>query len=138
MSLIDEIRNDIEGVKLLTDWFGEGGEPVSQLKAEHRAHMCAFGDGGKACHLNVAPNWWNLHANSKSAIAETIRAELELKHHMDLSVSCEDSLHLCAACGCCLRLAVFAPLKRLKEHTTQDQLGKMPRWCWKKNEILAG
>lgn len=137
MSLLEKLRQDVEGAKLLKDWFGDGGVPVSQIHSEHRADACVHGNGGQPCSLNRAANWWNLHENAKNAVAQTIRSELELKNHLSLHVSSEDELHLCAACGCCLKLLVWTPAWRLKEHTTPEQLAMMPSFCWKKKEIEA-
>ena len=133
VNIIQELRRDVEGAKLLSDWLGDGGEPVSQIVAEHRASVCAFGDGGYPCGLNREAGWWD---RVKHKIADTIRAELEIKHRMALRVSSESALHLCVACGCCLNLAIWSPTKRLAEHTTQETLDKMPSWCWKKKQVL--
>ncbi len=134
MTIIEEIRADVTGAALLADWLGSGGKPVSQIVAEHRAHICTHGDGGYPCGKNVAPNWWD---KVKHAIADAIKAELEVKNKLSLKVSSEESVNICSCCGCCLRLAVWVPIERLKEHTTQKQLDCMPVWCWKRREILA-
>lgn len=132
MKLLEEIRNDIEGLKLLKDWLGDGTDPVSQVRAEHRANACAFGDNGMPCSMNREPNWWE---RFKSSIAETIRSELELKHHLELKVSSEDALHMCAACGCCIKLKVWTPTEHIKAHLNEAQIAKTTSFCWMKKEL---
>ena len=135
MSLLEKLRQDVEGLKLLNDWLGEGGNPVPSLQVESRAEACVRGNAGQPCPMNKAANWWNLHENAKNAIAQTIRAELELKYHLDLHAPNEEALHLCAVCGCCTALKVHTPIKHIKAHTTPEQLAKYPRHCWIKKEI---
>lgn len=133
MSIIEEIRNDVEGVALLTDWLGEGGVPVSQHQAETRSKVCISGDNGKRCPLNMAPGWWEKHI--KEPIADTILAELELKNRLELHVPDEEALAMCQPCGCCVRLKVWTPIKHIKAHTSPDVFAKFPPWCWQKTEI---
>lgn len=133
MNLVDQIRQDAAGAALLADWVGRDGTPVSQEKANERAKVCLNGNFGCPCTLNVEPGWWE---KVKSIVAETIKKQLSLKNRMKLEVPRESELNICKACGCCLRLAVWTPIERLKEHTTQEQLDNMPIFCWKKNELM--
>lgn len=133
MGILDELRNDVEGIRLLSDWIGDGGEPVTQMRAEHRAYACTHGDDGYPCEFNIEPNWWERHI--KEPIAETIRGELELKQRLHLKVSGEETLGMCRHCGCCLRLKIWTPIKHVKKHTTAEMLAKYPSWCWQKKEI---
>jgi len=94
MNIFEELRQDVQGVALLVDWIGSGGEPVSQIHAEHRADACVHGNDGKPCPLNCEPGWWD---RAKGAIAETIRGQLELKKKLNLHLSCDASLHMCKA-----------------------------------------
>lgn len=132
MNVIEEIKNDISGAAALADWLGDSGEPVSRMVAEFRSHRCVFGDEGSPCPKNTAPNWWD---KVKHKIADWIRKELELKAQMSLEVSHEQDLHMCKACGCCLRLKVWTPRVHLAKHTTQKQLAEMPNYCWLKMEL---
>lgn len=132
MSLIDEFRNDVAGLALLKDWLGDGTEPVSQARADHRANACLHGDGGNPCPHNCEPNWWG---RVKSSIANTIQMQLEMKHHLRLHVASEDACFMCRICGCALPLKVWTPIEHIKQHTTPDQLEKYPAWCWQKQEI---
>lgn len=132
VNIIEELRRDVEGAKLLADWLGDGGEPVSQIVAEQRASVCAFGDGGYPCGLNREANWWD---RVKHKIADTIRAELEIKHQLALKVSSENALHMCASCGCALPLKVWTPTKHLKAHTPAHVIDKTPPFCWMRKEL---
>lgn len=132
MNIFDEFRNDVEAALLLRDWLGEGGDPVSQAQADFRADVCLHGNGGEGCPLNVEPNWWD---RVKDAIAETIRAELEVKRRLQLHATGEEHLSMCKPCGCCLKLKVWTPTKHIKAHTSSDTLDKMPGFCWQRIEI---
>src|SRR5262249_27257680 len=116
MNLLEKIRGDIEGVKALTDWLGDGS-PVSEMVAEARSCRCIVGNDGNPCPLNRSPKWWEF---AKTIASEWIRAELELKNHMKLRVQREDDLHMCAACGCCLPLKVWTPIEHIKNHLPKE------------------
>lgn len=132
MNIVQEIKNDLNGVDLLADWLGTG-EPVHQMVAEFRSARCVAGDEGKPCPMNIAPNWWD---TVKSSIAEWIRHELELKNKLELRVAQEENLHMCKACGCCLRLKVWVPATHLHDHIPKKQLQQTPSYCWMRKELL--
>lgn len=131
--ILTEIRNDLSGAEALRDWLGDGGVPVHVIVAEMRANRCTIGNDGQACPLNVEPNWWD---RAKSLIADWIRKELEIKNGMALTVEREETLNMCKACGCCLRLKVWAPAVHLKAHITAKQLQTTPDYCWMRKELL--
>lgn len=135
MNVLQELRNDIEGAKLLKDWLGPDAETVGVTQAELRSGACTHGYANLPCPKNVAPNWWDLVAQAKNAIAETIRAELELKGHLNLHVLRENDLHMCSICGCCMTLKVWTPIEHIKAHTTPEQLAQYPIWCWIRQEL---
>lgn len=116
----------------MADWVGEGAVPVDQMVAEFRASRCMSGNNGDPCPLNGAENWWDW---AKHVVAMWIRRELEIKNELNLSVKDEQRLHMCKACGCCLRLKVWVPIKHLREHTSTEQLNKMPDYCWMKRDL---
>lgn len=132
MNPITEIKNDITGAMALADWLGDNGEPVTRMLAEFRAHRCVMGNDGRPCPKNGEANWWD---KVKHVIADWIRRELEVKAQMQLKVSHEESLGMCKACGCCLRLKIWAPRVHLAKHTTPKQLAEMPDYCWMKREL---
>lgn len=135
MKAVEEIKNGISGVAALHDWLGDSGQPVSKMVAEFRSHRCVTGDNGSPCPLNKEPNWWD---RIKGVIADWIKKELEIKNDMNLQVSNEDQINMCAACGCCLRLKVWVPTEHVRKHTTKAQLAKMPAYCWIKKELKYG
>jgi hypothetical protein len=126
--ILKEIRNDLAGLGLLHDWLGTG-EPVHPVVSYYRAKIC------EDCPENVQPGWWDTHI--KLPIAQTIKAELELKSGMKISVPNEAAMGMCKVCGCCNALAVHVPVAHLKDHTSQKLLARFPDNCWKKREISA-
>lgn len=132
MTLIDEIKHDVQALFLLRDWLGDGCEPVSRFHAEYRSLPCVKGQAGEPCQFNTAPNWWD---EVKDAIAETIRSELELKKQLELHVTEEPNLHMCKICGCCLKLKVWTPIQYIKAHTSPENIERMPAFCWQRREI---
>lgn len=132
MNPLTEIQNDISGMAALADWLGDAGEPAHPMVAAMRASRCVEANNGEPCPMNRAPKWWE---KAKEIPARWMRKELELKNHMKLRVPQEDRLHMCAACGCCLPLKVWAPRSLIRDHTTQKQLAQMPDYCWIKKEL---
>lgn len=128
MNVLDEIRKDISGAEILFDWVGSGN-PVHAMVSEARAKIC------EPCSENREPSWWEKHI--KEPIAQWIRAELELKNNLNISVPNEQSLGICRVCGCCNALAVHVPIAHIKAHTTKEMLAKFPDKCWKKIELTG-
>lgn len=120
-------RDDITGAMILADWLGAGEKPVEKMAAEFRAQRCTHGDYGKHCPCNVEKGWWD---KAKGEIANWVRAELEVKNGLNLSVSYEDELGVCSACGCALPLKVWVPEATLHKHLRQEQIDKTPDYCW--------
>ena len=133
MSVLTEIENDITGAQALADWLG-GEPPVHKLVALNRAEACVQGDNGQPCPLNVEPNWWE--RNVKDPIARWITKELEVKHRYQLQTPYDGQLHMCRACGCCMKLKVWTPAKVLKSHITEKQLNQTPAFCWMRKKLL--
>lgn len=124
---MSELANDMSGVALLADWLGDHGDPVHPILAESRASYCV------KCPQNVEPKWWE---RVKSAIAGVIRGQLALKHGMNLTTRHDDDLHMCRACGCCMKLKVWVPRDHVRKHTPRDALNKMPKYmCWVRKEL---
>lgn len=132
MSLLEEFRNDVAGLALLKDWIGADGVPVHQSTAENRAMICARGIGGKPCPKNVEKNWWD---RIKSQIANVIKMQLEMKHHLNLHVEVEDELGMCGCCGCALPTNVWVPTEHIKAHTEPDKFKDAPIECWIQKEL---
>ncbi len=124
--ILTEIRQDLSAVALLADWLGTG-DPVHSVVSWFRAKIC------EECPENVKPGWWNEHI--KLPVARTIKAELEIKSGMKLTVPNESALGMCRICGCCNALAVHVPVEHLKKHTSKKLLERFPQKCWKKIEL---
>jgi len=133
MNVFEEILADANGALLLADWLGDGGAPVEPFKAEFRAQHCLSGDNGKPCPHNREPGWWDRH--TKDPVAQWMRKQLELKNRMSLRLSGENELGICDVCGCCLKLLVWSPIERIREHTDAKEIEKLPNWCWKRAEL---
>lgn len=119
----------------LRDWLGDGGIPVDRSLAEKRLSICLHGNNGKLCPLNVEPKWWETAL--KNPIAEVIRAELELKNSMGLSLPDEESAGICKICGCCLILKPWTPIEHITKHLDERTLSKAPDFCWMKLESMS-
>lgn len=125
-----EIQNDIVGAAILRDWLGDGGEVVPQRDAEARAHLCL------QCPEHRPAKWWEIFF--KDPVARAIRRNLELKRRMNLSLSADESLGMCKACGCCMRLKAWVPIAHVAAHTTDEKLAEYPKTgCWIRSEIEA-
>lgn len=123
----------LDTIALLADWLGDNGEPVHPMVAEFRAQRCLSGDNGNPCPNHREPHWWERH--SKEPIAQVIKEQLMIKHHMNLNLVNNDELAMCGACGCCLQLKVWVPRHHLIKHTSKPVLDKMPGFCWIKKEL---
>jgi hypothetical protein len=108
--------------QVLIEWLGEGGAPVAPVVARYRADIC------RVCPKNVAPNWWQ--KNLLDPIAGVIRAGLEIKNSLNLSVEREDELHMCRVCGCCARLKVWTPIQHILKNTDPKKLQEFDKDCW--------
>lgn len=122
MSLLSEAKAT---TGVLHDWLGEGGVPVYQRQAEHRAAICI------QCPENRHGKWWE---SAKTAIANVIKDQLSAKNGANITVSTEEQLNLCAICGCCLPLKVHVPLHHILEHTDAATLARFPEMCWIRKE----
>jgi hypothetical protein len=111
----------------LTDWYGDKGLPVANKLAQQRADACA------KCPLNAPGNWMD---SVTSDIAEYILEQRRLKTHMDLTVSNEEALGTCRACGCHLPLKIWVPLDNIVTNSSDETLRKLDERCWILNEEL--
>lgn len=132
MNILETIRNDARGAMLLTDWLGHGGVPVSQEQAEVRALACISGQDGRPCDHNKEADWWE---RIKNKIATTIKKQLLVRDTLGLSVSVDEKLNMCSACGCCLRLKVWTPIAHVKQHTPAEKITELPIFCWQRKEL---
>jgi hypothetical protein len=121
MSIASEI---VTAHKILNDWLGEGGKPVSQELAESRAKVCVN------CPYNTKVKLWE---KLKSAAADVVRSHIEIKTGMDIHADGEDELGMCRICSCVLFLKVHVPLKHITDNTDDETLKRFQTLkpdCW--------
>jgi hypothetical protein len=133
MSIVDEVKNDINGVLLLKDWLGDDMLRVNQERADRRSLACLQGNGGEECPHHKAARWWE---QAKSDIAETIRAQLEIKHRLKMATPLDDALKMCRVCGCCMSLKIWTPIEHIRAHTPPGKVKQFPAgFCWQRQEL---
>lgn len=126
--MLKTLKESVNGGFILSEWLGDGGMPVPQPQANHRAYVCVN------CPLNIPGNWWD--RNFKDPIAATIKAHLEVKNQMNLITESDYKLGTCKVCGCNNPLAVWCPIEHIANHTSEEEIAKFPEHCWKKYELL--
>jgi len=113
---------------ILSEWLGEGGRPVSVMRAESRAQVCSV------CPKNYKGNWID---RLKKIAADTIREHIAEKNKMGCAVSTENEIGFCEQCGCCLSLKVWVPTKHIMAHTPQHEVLNYPEPCWVRHELTT-
>lgn len=113
--LIDRIKSDANAARILTEWIGSGGDPVSKDVAARRAETCV------ACPHNQPG------AAVEARVAEVIREQDALRRGHKLTVPNEGKLNSCNICGCYLKLKVWVPMKHLAPRT---RMRDFPETCW--------
>lgn len=125
MNALEQIRQDVNGLKILHEWLGEGGKPVATQLANARAAVCM------ACPFNSTSAYFDLF---KSAAADFIMQHLAVKHSAGLTTEFDDELHICKECSCVLKLKVFVPFEHIRAYTSDKQLNELPAHCWQRRE----
>lgn len=123
-ALVTRLRNDARGTRILAEWLGDGGQPVTFERAEKRARTCAAGDGGKRCPHNKV-----MTRRLENSVAQEILKHEEIRHTVELRTSQDSNLNNCEACGCYLKLKVWVPIKHIP-----DEGDKFPAFCWQVTE----
>lgn len=115
------VRNVAAGVGVLLDWLGSGGKPVEQPLADSRAAICSTcpkNDGGDFTAFFTKP------------IADKIRTQLEIRGDLQLRTPHDETLTVCSACDCPLKLKVWVPMEHILAHTSEDTKTKLDPRCW--------
>lgn len=115
----------ITGIKTLTDWLGHGGKPVSPALAESRAAIC------KDCPKNSQGGFGSFFTTEAS---DVIRHQLAIKHDMELSTIHDESLGVCDACRCPLKLKPWCEISYIREHMKPEIKDALDKRCWVLNE----
>jgi hypothetical protein len=121
LRLLEELQNDLRGSRILSEWLGHGGYPVSLARANDRALVCMD------CPQNRKSKWWE---TAKDAIAAAICEHLEVKNKLNMHVAVENDLGMCKPCGCCTRLKIHVPIEHIARHLPSDAVSKFPKHCW--------
>lgn len=123
--MFESIKNTVRGAHILSEWLGAGGVPVSRDLAERRSQVCA------SCPHNFKGNWAD---RLKEAVADVIKDHVAIKNAACLTVSREQEMGFCLACGCVNKLKVWVPITHIAAHTRwQDDI--IPPNCWVNSEI---
>lgn len=120
-SVVGGVKKLSAGKAALSEWLGEGGEPVRGELANQRAAGCA------KCPKNQPGDWT---AFFTEPAAEMIRRKLSLRHDLSLSTPDDDKLVVCAACLCPLKLKVHTPLKHIVGHMDATVRAELDPACW--------
>lgn len=113
-------RPVVAGVKSLAEWTIDG-EVVPAEVAGARAGICAD------CPVNKPGSMTDFLTE---AAAKLIHRQFEIRQSRELSTPFDDKLGLCDACGCPLRLKVFAPLRIIEKYLSAEVRGKLDPRCW--------
>jgi len=116
------------GVRILSDWLGDGASPVDPSLAQSRAEGCV------KCPMNVESHGVMMLTD---AIASAILEQRRKKSEMGFTTTVEGDLHTCSVCLCHLSLLVHVPIKTIANRTDQRLDEKYPDECWKKKELKA-
>lgn len=119
--LVEKLKNSAAGLRVMREWWGDGGLPVEQEKAESRAAIC------ETCPNNIKTGWWG---KLTKPIASKIKEHMQVKSKLEISVPSEDKLGICSACDCPLVLKVHSPIAYIAENTTPEVLEKLAPQCW--------
>lgn len=107
------VGNDIEGARVLFEWFGQGSRPVDLGAATRRAYCCS------RCPRNdLKPRIF------ETTIANAIREQVGAKSDMRLETAYDPKIGTCDVCGCHLGLKIWVPL----ENISTDH--PFPSNCW--------
>lgn len=118
--MIHQIQN---ARRILSDWLGDGGQPVPLEHAQQRANVCL------RCPHNYPGPWlWSLAARI------AIQSQMTLRRTMQIHLNGEENLKTCELCGCVLPLKVHVPFEHIQRHTTYEEFMKFPSFCWERQE----
>ena len=124
-SAVGSIKHVAAGVAVLIDWLGNGAKPVEQALADSRAATCSD------CPKNDGGDFTRYFTEF---VANKIRTQLEIRGDLQLRTPSDESLTVCSACDCPLKLKVWVPIEHVMLHTPDDVRAKLDPRCW----ILKG
>ena len=120
----------VAGAKTLIEWLDDGEKPVDRDLAQSRASTCM------ECPKNEKGGWTRWFTVPAS---ELIKRQVEKAQSLSMSTVHDESLHMCTACMCPLKLKVHVGvdwiLKRLSPHQREGL--KEGKDCWILREEAA-
>ena len=122
MNWFERAKTIPHGIRVLTEWIGEGGVCVDSHKAQERAKVCL------TCPLNQ--DGWAF----TEGVAKVIRAHVRVKNHLAMRVKGEKSLKTCAACGCWIPLKLWLPKEKLLGEVSNEEMKRYVSNCWLRTE----
>lgn len=136
-AVVGDVKKLAAGFGVLSDWLGEGGQPVNPELANHRASICCTpqplpdGKMSEGCPFNSKgdyTSWFTIPAS------ELIRKKLERRKDLNLSTPHDAQLGTCDVCLCPLKLKVHTPMSHILDHLKPEVKKDLPDHCW----ILKG
>jgi len=113
------------GAKPVVEWLMSGAEAVPMEQANKRAEICV------TCPLNEKGDWKRWFT---VPVAEAIMTALHSRKSMKLATAFDESIFLCGACACPLKLMVHFPIERKMKALKRDTFDQMPDFCWVRKE----
>lgn len=113
------------GLKPIVEWLSKAEEAVSVELAEARANTCV------ACPLNSRGDWTR---HFTVPLTNAIRQQLEIRRGWKMSTSQDESLGICDACGCVLKLKIHMGLDYVLKATDESTRQNLDKNCWIINE----
>lgn len=133
--VVEKAKKTVAGVKIISEWLGEGLRPVEQALADKRAARCV------ECPQNSDPNFIQ---KFETMAAEKIKQLAEIKNNMELKTPYDAQLHMCQICSCPMGTKVWVPIKHINNETSTDILNQLSavktssgQGCWVPEEIAA-
>jgi hypothetical protein len=93
---------------------------VEESEVFHRAHVCA------GCHFNTRVSCGSC---AQSAVKEAANS---VANYLTGCPKTPDDAFLqnCTICKCSLKAKICVPLDIIREHMTEDQMNRLPDFCW--------
>lgn len=128
-SFLARLAGLADGARIISEWLGDGGEPVHELQSEDRALVCEL------CPMNNGISGFD---KVTGAVAEAIKEQMIAKNQGGFTVHNEDRLGMCGVCRCYLPLKVHVPIGHIENNTPQNVRNLFPGNCWIPKEFTAG
>lgn len=122
------LKKTSSGIKLVTDWLGDGLQPVAKELAEKRAAVCV------ACPLNQEGNFWQ---KIDAIAAHKVKTLVAIKSDMEIKTPYDSQLKSCQACDCWNELKVQTPLDLILKNSSPEVMARLDKSCWVLSESKA-